>query len=186
MTETPSIQPSTAKRKSEPQNSPPMTSHNSANEAENTKAPIPDFLKTVGGDVPETCPLTGIKLGPPFPQVWSPSGYPIVDGKYFDGRTGKVVTLGPDEKSTMAGPPQLEVYWHNRCLTGEPDHFIGMVTGSMLSMTEYVVRVGELLKKGACTLQSLTATRYTVNVIVFTELSHTEMDGLFRECKLDE
>lgn len=124
--------------------------------------------------------------GPPFPQIWTAQddgirGYPIVDGKYFDGKTGQVVTMDPSNPWATGGPPSLDIFWHNRRRTTVKKPFCGAVKSSGLSMTEYVIQVGEFLKECKCELQSLTATTYSVNVVVFADMSNDDMHLLWQK-----
>ncbi len=120
----------------------------------------------------------GGQWDPPLIQEWTYEAgdrrYPIVDGKYFDGRTGRVEPVDMNGQVTI-GPPTLDVFWHNRMLTGREDQFFGAVGISTISMTEYVIRVGEFLKECNCDLQSLTATTYSLNVILFADMSKSDV-----------
>ncbi|KAF4472888.1 hypothetical protein FALBO_210 [Fusarium albosuccineum] len=111
-------------------------------------------------------------------QQWTVDGYPIVDGKFHD--------LAADEIKThtgvfRGGPPSLSVYWNNCASVSRPNQFVAMGCISGHSVTEYLVRVGEMLRQGKCTVSSLNATQYAVNVIVLTYLSSEEFTGLLRE-----
>lgn len=121
----------------------------------------------------------------PAVQQWTSRetgrGYPIVDNKYFDLATGQVVTLGSDDKWRMAGPPTLDIYWQNRQSTTVEDAFHALVKGSTLDMTDYVIRLGEFLKESGCRLQSLTATTYSINVVIFADMSKQDMHTLQRK-----
>lgn len=105
--------------------------------------------------------------------------YPLVNNSYKDLRTGQVVDgyTGP----YTSGPPTLDVYWQNRLATTVEDAFHAGVKSSTLSMTEYVVRVGEFLKDCNCRLQSLTATTYSINVVIFADLPKAEMHRLWQK-----
>ena len=131
------------------------------------------------------CHISEGAVKPPFPQVWIRerrlTKYPIVDGKYYDGKTGQVVTVDPSNGWVTYGPPTLDVYWDNRLSTAKEDVFCGAVKSSTLSMTEYVIRVGEFLKECNCDLQSLTATTYSVNVILFANMSTSDMQLLWKQ-----
>lgn len=105
--------------------------------------------------------------------------YPLVNNSYNDLRTGQVVS---DYKGHFsAGPPTLDVYWQNRRASDVEDAFRAGVKSSNLTMTEYVVRVGEFIKDSNCKLQSLTATTYSINVIIFADLPKEEMHRLWQK-----
>lgn len=110
--------------------------------------------------------------------------YPVVDNKYFDGKTGQVVTLGPDDIWSTTGPPSLEVYWQNLgSASSDKDKgvFCGAFKSSPLTMTEYVTQVGGFLKDCNCKLRSLTATTYSVNIVFYADLSREDMWFLWRK-----
>lgn len=121
----------------------------------------------------------------PFLHEWTVSdegkGSPIVDNKYFNMETGQTVALrGP--RHVTFGPPSLDVYWQNRRHGSERENqFRAVVKVSALSMTEYVIGVGEFLKESKCTLQSLTATTYSVNVVVFMEILYEDLHVLLKK-----
>ncbi|KAJ9157539.1 hypothetical protein NKR23_g321 [Pleurostoma richardsiae] len=119
----------------------------------------------------------------PPTQPWTQSGSPIVDGKYIERTTGEIKQLEPGELVT-GGPPAIDVYWHNRTLTGRDDQFFGFSGASLLQVSEYLVRVGELLKTGKCKVHALNVTKYAVNIIITTALSNEDMKNALKECKL--
>jgi len=110
-------------------------------------------------------------------QQWTLDGYPIVDGKYHD--------LGTDEikihtGALRGGPPSVSVYWNNRAGITRPDQFVAVGSTSGQTVTAYIVRVGDMLREGSCSVHSLNATEYAVNVIVSTALSTEEFMGVLR------
>lgn len=116
-------------------------------------------------------------------QAWTLDGYPIVDGKYHDLATDEIKThTGP----SRGGPPSTSVYWQNRASVSRSDQFFAMGAISRHSVTDYLARVGEMLKEGRCTVTSLNATEYAVNVIIVTQLTtgefthHLQRHGLIR------
>jgi hypothetical protein len=111
-------------------------------------------------------------------QSWTLDGYPIVDGKYHDLATGEIKTHTGLKR---AGPPSLSIYWNNCGDVTSPDHFFALGCSSRHTVTEYLARVGEMLRQGGCTISSLNATTYAVNVIVITELPSAEFKGRLRE-----
>ncbi len=141
------------------------------------------------GRNPADAPSASNSGSPEFPndtspvQAWTPSGYPIVDGKYLDLVDGTVKTVGPGPVTT--GPPAIAVYIHNRFCTGQRGHFDTVVATSFAKdLTEYMIQVGELLRTGACKVDSLSATKYSVNLIVMTDLSSEEFGSILRQCRL--
>lgn len=72
------------------------------------------------------------------------------------------------------GPPDLDIYWHNRLETTVQDPWQAFVTSSPLDMTEYIVRLGNLLKECDGRLQSPVATTYSINVVLFIDISRTD------------
>jgi hypothetical protein len=113
-------------------------------------------------------------------QSWTLTDQPIVDGKYLDPSTGETKThTGPSK----GGPPSVSVYWQNRLDTGRGDqfHVISKTVAHAGNLNEYIIRVGDLLRTGACKLDSLNATRYNVYLVVTSELSQ---DG-FRDALVD-
>ncbi|KAH6884399.1 hypothetical protein B0T10DRAFT_362705, partial [Thelonectria olida] len=113
-------------------------------------------------------------------QNWTLSGYPVVDGKYLDGASGAIKTVGTDEEF-ISGPPGVDIYWHNRMLTGRDDQFFSFGASGHVDVTEYVRRMGNFLAKGSCIIMALNATKFSVNVVVATELSRDEMMGWLKE-----
>ncbi|KAH7033713.1 uncharacterized protein B0I36DRAFT_321939 [Microdochium trichocladiopsis] len=108
-------------------------------------------------------------------QAWTLTGSPIVDGKYYDFETRTLREIQPGE-SVRSGPPSIDVYWHNLCLTGKPDQFFQFrKTYSGGDAISYVTRLGAFLGKGNCELFSLNVTTYSVVVVVMTELSRNDM-----------
>ncbi|KFY44187.1 hypothetical protein V495_03588 [Pseudogymnoascus sp. VKM F-4514 (FW-929)] len=114
-------------------------------------------------------------------QFWTLDGHPIVDGKYHDLTTDTIKThTGP----FRGGPPSVSVYWQNRGGSNRHELFHAVGAMSSCKVTDYLVRVGEMLKAGKCIVSSLNATEYAVNVIVETELSTGEFMALLREYRL--
>lgn len=119
----------------------------------------------------------------PQTQTWTQCGHPIVAGKYL--KDGVIHEIAPDVPH-MAGPPAVDVYWHNRRSGRDPDQFRGVSLAAFVDVTEYLVRLGKFLDvvKGSCSVQSLNATLYSVNVIVSTAMSRKEMSRLMLEHEL--
>lgn len=46
-----------------------------------------------------------------------------------------------------------------------------------MTVTDYLAKVGDLLKTGVCTVDSMTATKYSVNLVIITPPTN----GEFRE-----
>lgn len=140
------------------------------------------FLKASSNTTRQTANLITM----PEKQSWTESGYPIVDGKYLD-KDGNIQQFDSQEWS-VAGPPALDVYWHNRRVTPgrEQDQFRTLVSNAFVDMTEYIARIGELLRTvgASCELVSLNATKYSVTIIISTESSQEEMKGLLLSCRL--
>lgn len=116
----------------------------------------------------------------PPTQRWTTDGYPIVNGKYFNLDTGEVtVHIGTYE----LGPPNITVYWQNRFDTGQVNQFL--VTSSTIhstrNLSEYHIRIGNLLRSGVCKVDSLNATPYSVYDVVTSEVSQKECSGAFEE-----
>lgn len=112
-------------------------------------------------------------------QHWTPDGYPIVDGKYHDLATGEIKTHTGLRRG--GGPPSMYVYWHSRgSRVSQEDRFFAVGAYNALPVTEYLVRMGDMLREGTCTVSSLNVTDYAVNVIVVTELPRTEFTDMLR------
>lgn len=111
-------------------------------------------------------------------QKWTIDGYPIVDSKYHDLATDEIKT---HTGVFGAGPPSLTIYWNNCASVTRSDQFIAMGSYSRHTVTEYIARVGEMLRQGKCTVSSMNATQYAVNVIVLTDLSSAEFTDMLRE-----
>lgn len=110
-------------------------------------------------------------------QMWTPDGYPIVDGKYHDLSTDEIkIHTGV----LRGGPPSVSVYWNNCGAITRPDQFFAVGATSGHTVTEYIMRVGDMLRDGGCSVHSLNATEYSVNVIVSTALSTEEFIGILR------
>ncbi|KAK4232859.1 hypothetical protein C8A03DRAFT_39487 [Achaetomium macrosporum] len=116
-------------------------------------------------------------------QSWTPSGYPIVDNKYHDLATGEI---RPHSGPSMGGPPSISVYWQNRLAAGGRDqfHVISKTVASTASLSEYIIRVGDLLRKGACKVDAMNVTRFDVYVVVQSELGQDEFREALDECGL--
>lgn len=125
--------------------------------------------------------LPGLPPGPPT-QSWTTSGYPIVDGKYHDLATDEIKT---HTGLLMGGPPSISVYWQNRLCTGRPGQFlvIGKTVGNT-SLSEYIARIGDLLRKGACKVDSMNVTRFDVYMVVHSEQGQEEFKQALLECGL--
>ncbi len=119
----------------------------------------------------------------PEMQAWTQSGCPIVAGKYLEN--GVVKEISPDEP-TAAGPPVLDIYWHNRYMGPDAFVFRGVACWARGDVTGYLSRLGDFLvpAQGSCRIMALNATLYSVNVIVFTEMTHREMVQLLRQHRL--
>lgn len=116
-------------------------------------------------------------------QSWTLSGYPIVDNKYHDLSTGEVKAhSGP----STGGPPSISVYWHNRLATGCRDQFliISKTVASTTNLTEYLIRVGDLLRKGQCKIDAMNVTRFDVYVVVESELDQEAFREALEDCGL--
>lgn len=85
--------------------------------------------------------------------------------------------------SYVLGPPNITVYRQNRFDTGCGNQFL--VTSSTIystrSLSEYIIRIGDLLKSGVCKMDSLNATPYSVYVVVTSEVSQAEFSGALEE-----
>ncbi|KAK0749130.1 hypothetical protein B0T18DRAFT_405877 [Schizothecium vesticola] len=116
-------------------------------------------------------------------QSWTLSGYPIVDNKYHDLATDEII---PHSGPSMGGPPSISVYWQNRLATGRRDQFlvISKTVASTTSLSEYIIRVGDLLRKGACKVDSMNVTRFNVYMVVQSELGQDEFRQALNECGL--
>ncbi|GAB1317392.1 hypothetical protein MFIFM68171_07602 [Madurella fahalii] len=113
-----------------------------------------------------------LPMGPPI-QSWTVDGYPIVDGKYLDLSTGEIKT---HEGLLTGGPPSLAVYWHNKLPKHQEQPFYAVSAFSQISVTDYLTRIGDLLRTGICTVDSLNATKYSVNLVILTQLSRNEFE----------
>jgi hypothetical protein len=131
------------------------------------------------GDAREL-PEPALIIHPSPRQDWTLSGYPVVDGKYLDGASGAIKTVGIKEEF-ISGPPSLDIYWHNRMLTGRDDQFFGFGVSGFVDVTEYVRRMGNFLARGSCVIMALNMTKFAVNVTVATELSRDEMRYWLKE-----
>lgn len=97
------------------------------------------------------------------------------------------MTDDPDEP-TQSGPPNVETYWHNRHVGLEPGLFRGVAYADHVDVTEYLARLGTLLsmakEEGICRVMAINATLYSVNIIVETQETCTDMSRLLREYRL--
>lgn len=114
--------------------------------------------------------------------MWTTSGHPIVDRKYLDS-SGMIREIGEKESVTF-GPPMIHVYWNNQSVSERHDHFIGFRGMFDGTVTDYLIRLGELLAKGGVTIYSVNATEYAVTVILQTMLSGDALWSLRTEHKL--
>ncbi|KAF7550127.1 hypothetical protein G7Z17_g5927 [Cylindrodendrum hubeiense] len=128
------------------------------------------------GELPEPALI----IHPSPAQEWTLSGYPVVDGQYLDGASGAIKTIAVNEEF-ISGPPSLDIYWHNRMLTGRDDQFFSIGMSGFVDVTEYVRRMGNFIAKGSCVIMVLNVTKFSVNVVVATELSRDEMMGRLKE-----
>ncbi|KAK1829414.1 hypothetical protein QBC39DRAFT_263131 [Podospora conica] len=122
-------------------------------------------------------------LRPVPTQSWTVSGYPIVDGNYHDLAKDEIK---PHVGLMMGGPPSITVYWQNRLCTGRQDqfHVISKTVASTTSLNEYIIRVGDLLRKGACKVDSMNVTRFDVYMVVESELGQQEFGDALYVCGL--
>ncbi|KAH7122984.1 hypothetical protein EDB81DRAFT_813369 [Dactylonectria macrodidyma] len=127
-------------------------------------------------ELPDPAPITHSSPA----QDWTLSGYPVVDGKYLDGASGAIKTVAMNEEF-ISSPPSLDIYWHNRMVTGRNDQFFGLGVSGFVDVTEYVRRMGNFLAKGSCVIMALNVTKFSVNVVIATELSRDEMMGRLKE-----
>lgn len=119
--------------------------------------------------------------GPPT-QSWTTSGYPIVDGKYHDLATDEIKTHTGLSKG---GPPSISVYWQNRLCTGQRGQFLVITkTVGSTGLSEYIARIGDLLRKGACKVDSMNVTRFDVYMVVHSEQGQDEFREALLECGL--
>lgn len=111
------------------------------------------------------------------------SGYPIVGNIYHDLSTDETRT---HSGSPMGGPPSILVYWENRLATGRRDQFlvISKTVASTTSLSEYIIRVGDLLRKGTCKVDSMNVTRFDVYMVVRSESGQEEFRQALDECGL--
>lgn len=116
-------------------------------------------------------------------QSWTLSGYPIVDSKYHDLSTGEVrAHSGP----STGGPPSISVYWQNRLATGRRDqfHVISKTVASTTNLSEYIIRMGYLLRKGHCKIDAMNVTRFDVYVVVESDLGQEAFREALEGCGL--
>lgn len=147
--------------------------------------PVSDEPTTANGSqssAPAETPAPADSSAPPrqLEPLWTPDGSsPIVDGKYVDLATGEIKThTGP----FRGGPPALSVYWQNRLATGRADQFlvIAKTVSHTVSLNDYIARVGDLLRKGVCKVDSINATRYNIYLVVTTERAQDEFRDALR------
>ncbi|KAK5659003.1 hypothetical protein OQA88_1089 [Cercophora sp. LCS_1] len=113
--------------------------------------------------------LEALEAAMPPSQSWTLDGYPIVDGRYHDLSTGEIKT---HTGASSSGPPSIFAHWHNRLMTGRTDQFLATSkVAPTRDLTEYMARIGDLLRKGVCKVDAINAMKYNVYVIVWTELS---------------
>lgn len=134
---------------------------------------------TAATDAPSSCPARIL----PTLQDWTSrdpaKAYPLVDRSYLNVHTGEVVH---DYRGSFTfGPPSLDVYWHNRGDETTDDPWRGFATYSTLTMTEYVTRLGGFLGECDGRLDSLTATTYSINVVLIVDISRSDMRALRRK-----
>jgi hypothetical protein len=138
-----------------------------------SEASPPAQEKDIGHDSPAVCRPT---------QAWTMTGYPIVDRKYLELSTGTLKEIQDDERVTL-GPPIVDVFWQNMT-AGDAGLFHGFHGKFDGTVTEYLIRLAEVLKRGSCLIFSLNVTQYSVTVITQTELSTDEMFNLLFECRV--
>ncbi|RYP28507.1 hypothetical protein DL767_007186 [Monosporascus sp. MG133] len=147
----------------------PSSSESAHNEPEHPRDSPPADFRAYEASLPPT-------------QRWTTDGYPIVDGKYFNLDTGEVMT---HTGSFMGGPPNITVYWQNRFNTGRGNQFLVTTRTiySTRSLSEYIIRIGDLLRRGSgvCKVDSLNATPYSVYVVVTSEVSQGEFTQALQE-----
>ncbi|WQF81228.1 hypothetical protein CDEST_06242 [Colletotrichum destructivum] len=107
---------------------------------------------------------------------------PIVDGKYHDPETWEVRTIA-SRQECVAGPPNIDQYWHN-LVAGPDDKFYAMRSSFTKDITEFMIRLGEFLKKGQCKLHSVNATEYSVTVIIESLRKRHEITAEMESCGL--
>lgn len=86
------------------------------------------------------------------------------------------------------GPPHITVYWQNRFSTGRGDQFLVTTKTiySTRSLTEYISRIGDFLRKtpGICKIDSFNATPFSVYVVYTSEASRVEFKQALQETGL--
>jgi hypothetical protein len=123
-------------------------------------------------------------LPPGIPtQSWTLSGHPKVDNKSHDLGTDEI---RPHSGPSMGGPPSISVYWQNQLATGPRNQFlvISKTVASTTSLSEYIIRAGDLLRQGACKVDSTNVTRFDVYMVVQSELGQEECRQALDECGL--
>jgi hypothetical protein len=145
----------------------PPSSESAPNEPDHARDSPPAQLLAYMASLPPT-------------QRWTTDGYPIVDGKYFNLDTGEVMA---HTGTSVLGPPNITVYWQNRFDTGQVNQFL--VTRSTIystrSLSEYIIRIGNLLRSDVCKVDSLNATPYSVYVVATSEVPQAEFSGALDE-----
>jgi len=114
--------------------------------------------------------------------MWTTSGYPVVDGKYLDLSDGQLKAVTPGDFYQF-GPPAVDVYWHNQRAPAddEPRPFIAVRYPYMGSVTEYLVKVARFFARGGCEVESMSVSRYAVQLVVRTEMTRDEVrDGVHK------
>jgi hypothetical protein len=114
-------------------------------------------------------------------QMWTVSGYPVVDGKYLDlAGGGEVRNVAPGDYFRF-GPPAVDIYWHNQRPPADDEArpFIAARYPYQGTATEYLVRAARFWAKGGCDVVSMSVSQYAVYVVVATEMTMDEVkDGM--------
>lgn len=106
-------------------------------------------------------------------QLWTETGYPIVDNRYINLETETIETLPENcHVSVRAGPPHLRIVWNNMPGGNGTDPFRGLAATGFVTSTEWLRRLGNFLglTDGEMKIESLNVTEYGIYVVSVSEL----------------
>ncbi|KAB5585568.1 hypothetical protein GE09DRAFT_1071131 [Coniochaeta sp. 2T2.1] len=113
---------------------------------------------------------------PPAPacrrvQAWTSDGFPIVDGKYLDS-AGLVRSVAPDAQVTY-GPPQIDLFWQNRCCT---EGYFGFEKAfNRGTATDCLIRLVGVVEKLGIEVTSLNVSRFSVILVTHSPLKRDQI-----------
>jgi hypothetical protein len=115
--------------------------------------------------------------------MWTSDEYPIVDGKYVD--SAGVIRSVVQSSQVTYGPTQVDLFWQNLySVNGDDWYFAFEKAFNRGTVTEYLIRLVEVLKRGSITVCSLNVSRFSVTLITGSPLRKEQIVPMVLEAGL--